>query len=340
MVRELAIASGQSVSDTPLESRAIVTEPGKIATGTSEFDVPANQIASVTTAFDYLDLADVTNSSSAFDTPASSDASGTSALSILPTNNAMLASSNFTTMSNLVTGTSNLNISPASTATINSSLNYHTSSAAEASSNLASSVPLTSSASVSSGGASTLNPLAFENGNFSASDSSSTPSQSGSTIQLPGWEVYLSRVSIDSGELIAGYAPPADTNRPSGVDTGDSAAVTGSPVTFSYRDSANDLILQTNNIRTSGNGIAHGPYIVSDEAIGLKQNDQISFQWEGLGGEQIDVMAYLLNVDTGTTIKMLDFTDTDGGAVAAQTISQTIGAGEDGRYKFIFIWVI
>ena len=337
LVRELAIASGQSVSDTPLESRAIVTEPGKIATGTSEFDVPANQIASVTTAFDYLDLADVTNGSSAFDTPVSSDASGTSALSILPTNNAMLASSNFTTMSNLVTGTSNLNISPTSTATINSSLNYHTSSAAEASSNLASSVPLTSSASVSSGGASTLNPLAFENGNFSASDSSSTASQSGSTIQLPGWEVYLSQVSIDSGELIAGYAPPADTNRPSGVDTGDSAAVTGSPVTFSYRDSANDLILQTNNIRTSGNGIAHGPYIVSDEAIGLKQNDQISFQWEGLGGEQIDVMAYLLNVDTGTTIKMLDFTDTDGGAVAAQTISQTIGAGEDGRYKFIFI---
>ena len=34
LVRELAIASGQSVSDTPLESRAIVTEPGKIATGT------------------------------------------------------------------------------------------------------------------------------------------------------------------------------------------------------------------------------------------------------------------------------------------------------------------
>ena len=32
LVRELAIASGQSVSDTPLESRAIVTEPGKIAT--------------------------------------------------------------------------------------------------------------------------------------------------------------------------------------------------------------------------------------------------------------------------------------------------------------------
>ena len=41
LVRELAIASGQSVSDTPLESRAIVTESGKIATGTSEFDVPA-----------------------------------------------------------------------------------------------------------------------------------------------------------------------------------------------------------------------------------------------------------------------------------------------------------
>jgi len=337
LVNALATASGQSVSDTPLESRAEVTEPGKIATGTSEFDVSARQTASVTTAFDYLDLADITTGASAFDTPASSDASGTSAISVLPTNSAVLASSNFTTLSNTVTGTSSLDIAPASTATISSALNYHSTSPADASSNLASSVPATSSASVATGGASALNPLAFENGDFSASDSASTAGQSGSTIQIAGWDIHLSQISIDNGDLIAGYAPPADTVRPTGVDTGDTAVVTGSPVTFSYRDSGNDLILQTNNIRTSGNGIAHGPYLVSDEAIGLKQNDQVSFQWEGLGGEQIDVMAYLVNVDTGTTIKMLDFTDTDSGTVAAQTISQTIGAGEDGRYKFVFI---
>jgi len=337
VVKPQAIAVGTSSSNTPISAIAEVTEPGKIATGTSEFDVPANQTASVSTAFDYLDLADVTNGSSAFNTPASSNASGVSALSILPTNSALLASSNFTTLSNTVTGTSSLDVVPASTASINSASNYHASSAAQASSNLASSVPATSSGVVAAGGVSTLNPLAFENGDFSSSDSASTAGQSGSTIQLPGWDVHLSQVSIDNADLIAGFAPPADTVRPTGVDTGDTAIVTGSPVTFSYRDAGNDLILQTNNIRTSGNGIAHGPYLVSDEAIGLKQNDQVSFQWEGLGGEQIDVMAYLVNVDTGTTITMLDFTDTDGGAVAPQTISTTIGAGEDGRYKFVFI---
>ncbi len=337
VIKPQTIATGTSVSNTPPLITAEITEPGKIATGTSEFDVPASQIASVTTAFDYLDLAEVTGGSSAFNTPVSASASGTSVLSILPTNSASLTSSNFTTLSNMVTGSSSLGVAPTSTASITSSSNYHTTSPAQASANLASSVPPTSTASIATGGTSTLNPLAFENGDFSASDSASTAGQSGSTIQIAGWDIHLSQVSIDNADLIAGFAPPVDTIRPIGVDTGDTAIVTGSPVTYSYRDSGNRLILETNNIRTSGNGIAHGPYLVSDEAIGLKQNDQVSFEWEGLGGEQIDVMAYLVNVDTGTTITMLDFTDTDGGTVAAQTISKTIGAGEDGRYKFVFI---
>ena len=76
----------------------------------------------------------------------------------------------------------------------------------------------------------------------------------------------------------------------------------------------------------------HGPYIISQAAVSLETNDSVSFEWMASGaGDDYDVFAYLLDVDTGNTIVMLD----DTGGSGSGTVSTTVTA--DGNYRFVFM---
>ena len=343
ILRSASSSSGTSASDYLQAASGQIIDNSKIAAGTSSFDLPPTVNGSVTSAFDYLDSV-VATATSSFNTPASSTGNGTSSLSILPSNNGILTTTNFSSASGTATGTSTLNVVPNSTATISSTLNTHATDPATATSNISSGVPASSTGTVAGGGTSTFESLEFRNSDFSASDSTATGPLTGSVRSITGWDINLGQVSLDAGganNTIGGYATPADAITPPG-STGDGVSVQSTipgnpnPNVYSYTDSGNTLTLQTSAIKTSGFGIAHGPYIISQDAMGLNAGDEVSFDWEGIGGEQIDVFAYLLNVDDGSTVTLLDFTDTDGGAVAAQSISSGPLAAS-GRYKFVFI---
>ena len=224
-----------------------------------------------------------------------------------------------------------------------SSLDYLSSSSAQAVSSIASGVPNNNDAEVAVGGASSLNPLRFENGDFSAGVGASSIGQSGTVVSIEGWDIHLKQVALGTnstgsgvGDTIGGYNTPIDAG---GSDDVAATSYDSNPVTFSYEIQNNQITLATNEVNIDSYGKIHGPYIVAKEAISLNPDDEFSFTWEatGDGGDATDVYAYLLNTETGSTIELEDYTSAGPGAVAPQTVSHTMAAGTAGLYKFVFV---
>ncbi len=173
--------------------------------------------------------------------------------------------------------------------------------------------------------------VAFANGDFESGSVGDT--------YLSGWTVGNGRVTLDGNSQIGGRPTPTDTTKPSS-SPGDTVAMTGG--TFSTqlvtasdasRGSKSLQLLSTGAGVASGFGILHGPYIVSNNATALKAGDSVSFDWKAQGGEDsFDVYAYLLNVDNGATVKLLDATGT-----SVDWATQTVTVPHDGNYKFVFV---
>ena len=336
---ERSEAVGTSRIDLPELSEVEITEAGKIATGNSSFDTPSLSQANNVSVYDLRETTEASASSN-FDTPSNSTASGSSSISILGNNAATVITTNYNNPAvGTSLGTSNLVISSSEQATVSSALNYLANSPVSSKTSAAAGVPASSLASV--GTASSLSPLNYYNADFSINDSASTPAQSGTTVSIPGWNIELKQVSLDSAgsnSSIGGYSTPTPALG-SASDATSITGVAGAATVFSYTDSGNELTLKTNDITTSSNGAAHGPYVISDEAIFLNAGDTFAFDWEstGVGGDYTDVYAYLLDTATGATVTLLDFTSTSSGAVAKQTVSKTLAGGESGMYKFVYI---
>ncbi|NRP10607.1 Lectin C-type domain protein [Marinobacterium sp. xm-g-48] len=93
---------------------------------------------------------------------------------------------------------------------------------------------------------------------------------------------------------------------------------------------------------TNGNypyGIIHGPAIYSNEAIELTAGATISVDWKATAaGDAADVLGYLVNVNDGSTIKLLDYTSpNDTTETSWQTKTVTVPADATGSYKFVFV---
>ena len=60
--------------------------------------------------------------------------------------------------------------------------------------------------------------------------------------------------------------------------------------------------------------IVHGPYVISQTAKQINAGDKVEFDWKSAGTDDAaSIYAYLLNVDTGATIELINFTQsTDG----------------------------
>ena len=163
---------------------------------------------------------------------------------------------------------------------------------------------------------------------------------------IDGWTIGQTMVQMGSTE-IAGWTTPVDTTYPAGNTTDDVSSRTNpgaQSVTLSDYDAGytGDLAIRLNTGSYSINesyGIIRGPYVYSDSTVVLQEGDSVSFAWKALsGGDAYDAYGYLLNVNTGETITLLDSTAASAGVETTWAqVSQNIGASDGGEYRFVFI---
>ena len=65
----------------------------------------------------------------------------------------------------------------------------------------------------------------------------------------------------------------------------------------------------------------------------------LDWEFTGVGsaGDYADVYAYLLNTADGSTAELTDYTHNASGGTGTISVSETLGAGIDGLYKFVFV---
>lgn len=176
----------------------------------------------------------------------------------------------------------------------------------------------------------------FENGDFSAPLTADD--------NIVGWTKDLHRISFDRGDYIAGFPTPTDNTYPSNNgDIGDD--VYGGTFSRNISIINGQVKLSTGSDSLNygyGYGIIRGPAIYSNSTVQLQEDDQVSFYWETVsGGDAYDAYGYLLNVNPGSTevntIKILDETGSESNSSANSTAEVTIGSGEEGEYRFVFV---
>ncbi|RXJ84604.1 DUF4347 domain-containing protein [Arcobacter cloacae] len=183
----------------------------------------------------------------------------------------------------------------------------------------------------------------FTNGNFS----DTTATQIGTVVDISGWTIYLQQLMLGQNGVagtstIDGWATPIDStptpsnpNNPSQVSRGDDYTPSGAVYSYAFEDGA--LRLYSSGMTTAAGGdIVHGPYVVSDSTVTLSSGDSVSFDWKAQGGsDAYDIYAYLLNVDTGSTIQLLNQTGV--GISSTAWATKTTNINTAGTYKFVFV---
>jgi hypothetical protein len=182
--------------------------------------------------------------------------------------------------------------------------------------------------------------FSFKNGDFA----SGSLVDNGATSTTDGWTVYQSAIRLNGLDNIAGKPTPADNAVPAGP--GDNTP----PLNFTfttqfstdlppgYAEPKRSLQLASSGY-SAGYGVIHGPYAVGNDSINLEVGDKVDFWWRAAGSaDAYDIYAYLLNVDTGATINLINDTGaaSETTTVWAQEV-RTISAGQAGDYKFIFV---
>ena len=357
-----SVASGISSLNSLASSTAATIssveyiKPTTFASGSSVFDTPTSSSATGVSSLDFL----ITNNAlgtSEFNTPEISTATGNSTLNT-PANFAGAAvNTGDNTLLSRASGISTRVLKPEINATGTSQLNRLTlnqlvegpintvngRTLSSGNSVVSGTVPL-STATVASGGDSTLRPISFVNSNFSGAPATETIVNGEATRLINGWEIHLKQIAISAGapaglqRTIGGHAAPLDIIEPNG-SSGDGTVITGfagGNVELSYTLENNGITLGTNDVVSSPNGIVHGPYIVSNSAVSLESGDAISFNWQGVGsGDAADVYAFLVDENDGTIIELLNYTHNAIGQTQVFSVNETIN--RDGSYKFAFI---
>ena len=176
-------------------------------------------------------------------------------------------------------------------------------------------------------------PVEFTNGDFEHFSSDGTPL---------GWAVSYSTTYLNGNTLIGGFPTPIDATIP-GNSPGDEVQViqenftSNSNSRFSTSGSSSYQLSSNNSRIDVPYGILRGPYMVSEEAVKLNTGDTVSFDWKSYGSnDAYDVYGYLLNIDNGETIKLVDDTAASKTEITSwKNTSQTIPS--DGTYKFVFV---
>ncbi|WP_340245376.1 SwmB domain-containing protein [Roseobacter sp. HKCCA2468] len=193
----------------------------------------------------------------------------------------------------------------------------------------------------------------FANANF----------EEGSGGNIPGWVTYNDWVDLGVTQL-AGYTSPQDPvagplNTPAKGGQAQEVAedwtggITSRSISVTLQENydaqhGSVVVLDTGELSgTAGNrwntgtanNIFHGPAIWSEGTVKLKAGASVAIDFRAINaGDAADVYGYLLNVDTGQHIDLLDFNPyVDGENQDWQTASVTLTAGQDGEYRFVFV---
>jgi len=182
----------------------------------------------------------------------------------------------------------------------------------------------------------------FENGDFSTG----TLVDNTTTYSIPGWTVYRSQTRLNGVNNILGYPTPNDTALPSPTP-GDNLTVSGMSYTAQLTTDlppgssspVRSMRLISQNGATTGYGIIHGPYVVTNSAVNLESGDTVKFWWKAQGGgDAYDIYAYLLNIDTGATLELVNATGSSASATTSWVqVTRTIDISQIGNYHFVFI---
>lgn len=160
---------------------------------------------------------------------------------------------------------------------------------------------------------------------------------------ITGWKIYEHQVKLGTTKIdgLPTPAVPNNTPRAGGraIPNGDEntpAAVTYSS-TFTVASVALGKSAELNSNMTTavGGDVVHGPYMISQSTVSLQGGDEVSFKWQAQGGsDDYDIYAYLLNVNNGNTIELVN---SMGVTSAFSTVTKPIVAGQEGNYKFVFV---
>jgi flagellin-like hook-associated protein FlgL len=173
----------------------------------------------------------------------------------------------------------------------------------------------------------------FTNGDFESGSVGDTSAN--------GWTITNSRVTLDGLSTIGGFPTPSDSTKPAS-SPGDAVSVTGGPFSSTLVAASGDQGTQSLRMTSSGlqvaqgYGITHGPYVISNQAVAIESGSDVTFDWKAEGGaDAYDVYAYLLNVDDGSTVELLNQTGSGTASSGWQSVSKTIPT--TGNYKFVFV---
>ena len=170
-------------------------------------------------------------------------------------------------------------------------------------------------------------PKSFENGDFEADPPGSA--------SITGWDI-VEQVIIFGTDSLGGHTTPADPVR-TGTDQNtpsNAGSMEVTPSSAQASEGSQSVRLTSTGITTAaGYDTVRGPALISQDQLPMKAGDTMSFDWRAQGGDDAyDVYAYLLNVDTGATVEILN----DTGATTNWS-SESATIPEDGTYRFVFV---
>ncbi len=172
--------------------------------------------------------------------------------------------------------------------------------------------------------------------------------RTGTPVTVPGWNIYEERFILGS-TLVSGWLSSNADNEPANPSPDYTSPVSTSVTRATYRaalssdvpdtSAGRSLHLYSEGITVTGYGVVHGPYVVSQNAVSLAEGDTVSFKWKSEGGDDaFDSYAYLLNINNGTQLELLDVTGADArDETSWASAGLTIPSGAAGDYKFVFI---
>ena len=163
---------------------------------------------------------------------------------------------------------------------------------------------------------------------------------------ISGWDISNAQVRLNGVDNLAGQPTPDDGSFPPSVDNSQSPAYDSTVNSATYTTtlsgetpsgSGTSLEMRSSGVNVPGYGILHGPSVTSSEPVTLLKGDTVSFDWRASGGDDAyDIIAYLVDVNTGHTEEILNETGATASA-STQWDKASLEVGKGGEYKFVFV---
>jgi hypothetical protein len=161
---------------------------------------------------------------------------------------------------------------------------------------------------------------------------------------INGWTVAATRIRFGGLSTLAGFPTPVDPLPNPFGSPGD--ATSASSLSFSYTLDTVDkpplgevqsMRLTLNSGVVNAGASVFGPAIYSNFFVNFNSGDSCSFDWKALAGnDAYNIMAYMVEKDTGAYITLLRSAGVDEDAGTTWS-TNTVAIPTTGAYKFVFV---